>query len=259
MIEQSRPRLLMPNRRRLLQAIAGLPAFLALSRAWADEPEELPPDAMTPVHERYGQLTSYADTGTLTIRSQWPGAPESVYRSRFETAFRAPRNFFFRFDAEPDAGGDIYVLWCDGGDFQSWWKATGVHEVYSGGRGVDGFYAGGYPSGDAIFLLGAHVFPQALPYGPSSRLINLQEAGEEAINGHACSKFVADGRQTGVVTTDIRPTTIWVDKEITLVRKVQTDAQDGSPKDVVDTHIYDIEPTADPDLPDDKFTFTPPE
>jgi outer membrane lipoprotein-sorting protein len=236
-----------------------LPAFLAFRRARAEgEPEALPPDAMTPVHERYGQLKSYSDTGKLTTRYQWPGTSETDSHYRFETAFRAPRNFFFRFDTEADSGDDTFVIWCDGGDFQSWWKATGVHEVYSGGRGADGFYAGGSPTRESVNLLGPHVFSQALLYGPTSRLIDLREAGEEDVAGHACSKFIAAGRQTGVVTNEARPVTIWVDKEVTLVRKVQIDAESGSQKDLVDTILYEIEPTADPDLPDERFQFTPP-
>ena len=260
-----RPGTIAPSRRHFIRTIAGGVALAAMSRAFAQsdgagggEGGPPPPDAMTPVHERYAALTSYADKGTLTVRSQWPGAPETVDHHRFQTAFRAPRNFFFRFDADPASSGDIYVLWCDGGDFQSWWKATGVQDVYDGGRGADGFYAGGYPSRDSIFLLGSNVFSAALPYGPTSRLINLRDGGEETIVGHACGKLIADGRQTGVVTTDIRPTTIWVDKELTLVRKVQTDAQAGSPKGMIDTLVYEIEPVANPDLADDRFTFTPP-
>jgi outer membrane lipoprotein-sorting protein len=253
------PRLSLPDRPLLLTAMGALPALLAFQRARAEgEPEALPPDAMTPVHERYGQLKSYSDTGKVTTRYQWPGTPETGGHYRFETAFRAPRNFFFRFDAEADAGDDAFVIWCDGGDFQSWWKATGVHEVYTGGRGADGFYAGGSPTKEAVNLLGPHVFSSALLYGPTSRLIELKDAGEEAIAGHACSRYVAAGRQTGVVTNEERPITIWVDKETTLVRQVQMDAPAGSQADLVDTILYEIEPEADPDLPDERFTFTPP-
>jgi hypothetical protein len=253
------PRLIAPNRRSLLKASLALPALLAFRAARAeDEPEALPPDAMTPVHERYGRLQSYADKGRITIRYQWPGTPETDSHYRFETAFRAPRNFFFRFDTEEDSGDDSYVLWCDGGDFQSWWKATGVHEVYNNGRGANGFYAGGSTTKESINLLGPHVFPHALLYGPTSRLIDLADAGEEAVAGHACAKFTAAGRQTGVVTNEARPTTIWVDRESTLVRQVRVDAEAGAQADLVDTTLFEIEPEADPDLPDERFTFTPP-
>ena len=251
---------ILPTRRRIVQAMVALPAVLALRQARAEgEPEELPPDAMTPVHERYGTLTSYADTGKVTVTYQWPDTPETVDHYRFETAFRAPRNFFFRFDAEPESGGDTFVVWAEvSKPFQSWWKATGVHEIYDGGRGVDAFFAGGSPTKELVNLLGPHVFSQALLYGPTSRLINLQDAGEEAIAGHACSKYVADGRQTGVVTNDIRPITVWVDKDLMLVRKVQQEAQTDAPKGLVDRMVYEIEPIANPELGDDRFVFTPP-
>jgi len=255
----SLPPIALPSRRLILQGLATALAASAIRPARAEgEPEALPPDAMTPVHERYGQLKSYSDQGKVTTLYRWPGTPETDTHYRFETAFRAPRNFFFRFDTDDDSGDDSFVLWCDGGDFQSWWKATGVHEVYSNGRGADGFFAGGSPSKDSINLLGPHIFPKALLYGPTSRLIDLKDAGDEDVAGHACSKYAAAGRQTGVVTNDARPITIWVDKEVTLVRKVQIDTEPGSQADMLDTILYEIDPVADPELADDRFTFTPP-
>ncbi len=261
MIKLNRPGLILPNRRRLLQAMIALPSLLAFKSALAQgdgEPEALPPDGLTPVHEFYKSLTSYSDTGKVKLTYQWPGTVATYSHYRFETAFRAPRNFFFRFDVEEDTGTDAYVLWCDGGDFQGWWKATGVHEVYDHGRGVFGFLAGGSPSKDSINILGPNVFPQALLYGPWNRLTGVEDAGEEDINGHACSKFTSNGRQTGVVTLDKRPIVVLVDKESTLVRKIQMEAQHDSPKDFVDRGEYEMEPVANPDLPDERFTFTPP-
>ena len=60
------------------------------------------------------------------------------------------------------------------------------------------------------------------------------------------------------MTSDTRPVTIWVDKELTLVRQVQIDTEAGSQAEMIDTILYEIEPVADPDLPDDRFKFTPP-
>jgi hypothetical protein len=128
---QARDReLLLPHRRLILQGLATMAAATWLRPALAEDGDPSappPPDALTPVHERYAALKSYSDTGKLTTRYQWPGTAETDSHFRFETAFRSPRNFFFRFDTEADTGDDTFVLWCDGGDFQSWWKATGVH------------------------------------------------------------------------------------------------------------------------------------
>ena len=51
---------------------------------------------------------------------------------------------------------------------------------------------------------------------------------------------------------------IVADKEVTLVRKVQIDTEPGSQADMLDTILYEIDPVADPELADDRFTFTPP-
>ena len=70
--------------------------------------------------------------------------------------------------------------------------------------------------------------------------------------------ITAGGRQTGVVTSERRPTTIWIDKDAGVIRKVLLEPQEGSPAKLIDLTTYAVEPSADPDLPDERFTFTPP-
>ena len=252
-------RLLMFNRRRLLTSILALPLVLP-ARVFAEGEDDAPSQGpMAPVAARYAALKSYADKGTVTTDYQWPDTPRVTEHCRIETAFRAPRNFFFRFDRDPDAGGDIYVIWCDGrGPFQSWWKSTGVHEVYDGGRGASAFLTGDETTKGSANVIAPHLFPQALLYGATLRLLDIGEGGEEAVDGHPCRKITAGGRQTGVVTSERRPIAIWTDKDGGLIRKVLVDRKEGSPAGLIDLTTYQIEPIADPDLPDERFAFTPP-
>jgi hypothetical protein len=254
-----------PLRRRavlhLAAALAVMPQLRALAQEEpVDENLGLEPDNLvTPVSAAYQALTSYADTGTVEYRYQWPDTPLLVEHSRFETAFRAPRNFFFHFDADPASGGDAYAIWCDGGDFQSWWKATGIHTVHENGQGAAAFLTGQSPTKDAANLVAPHVFPQALLVGPTYRLIAPTEGQPESIDGHACHTIVATSRVTGTQTVDHRPITVWVDDELGLVRKVHVEPEADSPPGLIDELTYLIEPQANPDLPDDRFTFTPPQ
>src|SRR5665213_3308674 len=92
-----------PTRRRMLALVAGLAFIPSMRQASAqDEPAlGLEPDNLVlPITARYQSLKSYADTGTVETRYQWPKTPALlVEHHRFETAYRAQRNFYFRFDA----------------------------------------------------------------------------------------------------------------------------------------------------------------
>lgn len=251
------------TRRSTLAGLAALGFMQAVRRALAqDEAAEalgLEPDNLIgPITAKYQSLASYADTGTVETRYQWPDTPMLVEHHTFETAFRAPRNFFFRFDADPASGGDAYVIWCDGGPFQSWWKATGEHTVHDNGQGAVAFLTGQSPTKDAANLVAPHLFPQAELVGPSYRLIAPVEDGTDAVDGHACHRIAATSRVTGAQTVDHRPTTVWVDDELGLVRKVHVDPEEGSDPKLVDEITYLMEPEVNPELLDSRFTFTPP-
>jgi hypothetical protein len=252
---------LRPTRRRTLALLAGFAIAPSLRPAFADDdadPGLEPDNLMMPVTASYQALKSYADSGTVETRYQWPGTPTMlVEHHRFETAFRAPRHFFFRFDADPTNGGDAYVVWCDGGPFQSWWKSTGQHMVHNNGQGAIAFLTGESPTKGSVELVAPHLFPKAL-YGPAYRLLAPTADGSEAVNGHACHRINAAARITGVQTQDHRPTTIWIDDALGLMRKVRVEPEADSPAKLVDDLTYVVEPQANPDLPDSRFTFTPP-
>jgi hypothetical protein len=241
------------DRRRIVHAfVAGL-ALAATRPTRAEESDDL----MTPVRERYAALHSYSDTGRVETTYQWPATPVSIDHYNFVTAFRAPRNFFFRFEADPAADGDVFVIWCDGGPFQSWWKSTGVHEVYDGGRGTFAFGVGALPTKDAANLIAPFLFPQAGMKGVISNLIEAKEQSQEAIDGRICRKLIASERETGMGPEEL-PITVWIDNDSGLVRRATTEAQAGSAAGLIDRIDYTLDPLADADIPDDRFSFAPP-
>jgi hypothetical protein len=207
---------------------------------------------------RYQNLTSYSDIGTVELRSTWPGAPLTIEKHRFVTAYRAPRKFFFRYDANDDESGDAMVIWCDGGPFQSWWKSTGVHEIYNNGRGATAFLSAQYPTRDTANLIAPHFFPKAKLPGPSVGLIDPREIEDEEVNGVLCRRIAATSRVTGVVTVEKRPIQLSIDKEIGLLRKILVSKEPGTDNRYVDDKEYVIKPVANPQIADDQFTFVPP-
>src|SRR5262245_59201371 len=85
-----------------------------------------PGDLLAPTREIYKTLKSYSDTGVLID-------DQSGFHHTFKTYYRAPRQFYFEFNMDAKAGGWRYVMWCDGGDFQSWTSVLKEHNVYPRG------------------------------------------------------------------------------------------------------------------------------
>lgn len=246
------------SRRAMLTALSTLPLFASPTRLFAGgtvgTAGESPISALS-VH--YKGLTSYADTGTVETHLRWPGAPGATEQHTFRTAFRAPRNFFFCFDAQ-NGSGDALVIWCDGGPFQSWWKATGVHEIYDGGRGASAFLNAASTTSDTANLVAPHLFSQAKLPGPTTGFLDAAAGGEEKLGQRQCHKITASQRTTGVQTIEKRPVTLWIDAETNLVVKVLMDTPAGSAPDTADRKTYLIEPVANPALDDASFNFKPP-
>src|ERR1043165_9301032 len=87
-----------------------------------------PDDLVTRTLAAYSNLRTYSDTGV--VLDQFGPKADNVYRHTFKTFFKAPRNFYFEFNADARSGGDRIVIWCDGGDFQSWQASSAQHNTY---------------------------------------------------------------------------------------------------------------------------------
>jgi hypothetical protein len=251
-------RSLLMRRRALLGGALGLMAATLIRRAAADDApaaEGLPPDALTPIRERYLALQSYADTGTVLAEQQWTGAPVVTESGSFTTYFRAPRNFFFEFNEGEGAGGDRLVIWCDGGDFQSWWKTTNVHDVYDGGRGALAFLLALSPTMGTSNLVPGLIFARAELGGAVAGLREARDDGEEEVDGARFAKVHADILVAGNVTRT-QPTTMWIDPETKLIHRLLED----TPPDFggLNRRTTVLKPQADIEIEDSRFTFEPP-
>ena len=139
-----------------------------------------------------------------------PNGPPIVERHVFETRYRAPRNFFFQFDEDPKAGAERFVIWCDGGDFNSWWSTTRVHDVYSGGRGALAFAIGSQPTRGVTTLIPPLIFPRAAMKGPLLVLQDARLVARDNTGNRAAHRIVARVRlsyATGL-GEQVRPATV---------------------------------------------------
>jgi outer membrane lipoprotein-sorting protein len=234
--------------RRLLPATA-IAAALTLAPAGASD------DVLARSRAAYAALRSYSDTGIVTVETQVPGAPLAIERHTFTTRYRNPRHFYFEFKKDASAGDERLAIWCDGGDFQSWWSATGVHEVFSGGRGVSAFTSAVFPTQGAAVQIPPVLFPAAEMHGPFVDMKDVRALGFEDAGGRRSHKIA------GVVQSHFgsaRPITVWIDAETLLVRKIV----EGTPVEAAAGHVDRVTTTFDPrpnlTMADSEFRFAVP-
>jgi len=210
---------------------------------------------------KYAALKTYSDTGTVKTELVLAGNtdPPTVETHTFTTFYRAPRQYFFEFKKDPNVGDERFVIWADNEDFNTWWSATKVHDTYPKGQGTEAFALGAFPTKNSDMQLAPLLFAQAGMHGPLTDLKILRSDDDEQVNGHRCHKIVGEvglAYGTGTVT-NIRPTTIWVDAESMLIRKVLEDTPKGEPG--VDRVTTTFDPQADAKIDDAHFRFSPPQ
>ena len=241
------------TRRAALWVVAASAIALSLTR-FAKAQEEAEPDALTPLRERYAALETYADTGTVLVEQQWDKT-EIRQSGKFTTLYRTPRNFFFDFTEDPDTGTDRFVIWCDGGDFQSWWATTNQHEIYDGGRGANAFLLAEYPTIGTSMAIAGLIFARAEIGGPVAGLTDIREAGEEEFGGRVFRRIAADTIVAGSVIRP-HPTTLLIDPLSLLLHRLVEDTPPGSVG--LDRRTTTFTPEANVHIEDRSFSFAVP-
>ena len=211
------------------------------------------PGLLARVKTAYAALTSYADTATISTEQALPGVSDTLKASHsFSTKFTGPRQFKFDFRG---GEGDRYVIWSSGDSFFTWWKSTGVTEEYPKGQGATAFATAQQPTSGGALMIAPLLFQDAGLVGPLSSMESPEFVGEEMLDGRATYK-IRDDVRLNHWSAGTRPTTVWIDAETLLVRKVVEEKP--SDTDLTDVIITTIKPEANPQIPSSDYTFTPP-
>jgi outer membrane lipoprotein-sorting protein len=217
-------------------------------------------DVLEQSRAKYAALKTYSDAGTVTTEYAFASSdPVAVEKHTFTTFYRAPRQYFFEFKKDPNVSDERFVIWADRTDFNTWWSSTHVHDTYPKGHGAEAFALASFPTRNSSMQLSPLLFAQAGLHGPIVDLKVLTSDQIEQVNGHRCHKLVGEvglAYGTGTVT-NIRPTTIWIDAESLLIRKVLEDTPKGTGG--IDRSTTTFEPQADVQIDDAHFKFTPPQ
>jgi outer membrane lipoprotein-sorting protein len=229
-----------------------LPA-LVLSAWLAPANADTPTDLLAPTRAAYKALKSYSDTGVLIDDA-------SGYRHTFRTYYRAPRHFYFEFNMDPKSGGWRYVMWCDGGDFQSWTSYWKTHETYQRGsdttRSAFAKFSGGTQG--TIVMIPSLIYAGSGLVGLLDEFADAANVGAEIVSGRRSTKLMGVARSTYPASGrvhNVRRTTVWVDAENQLVRKVFEDTAKGMPAVLKASRTILFEPQANPTIDDSKFRF----
>lgn len=249
------------RRRRITIAVSIVISCLILVSSVNNGSHASPPeDVLEQSRAKYAALKTYSDSGTVVTEYAFGNSdPLVVEKHSFTTYYRAPRQYFFEFKKDPNVGDERFVIWADNADFNTWWSSTNVHETYPKGQGVQAFALGAFPTKNAAMQLAPMLFAQAGLQGPVVDLKILSADQIEQVNGHRCHKIVGEvglAYGTGTVT-NVRPTTIWIDTETLLVRKILEDTAKGTTG--IDRVTTTFEPQADMQIDDTHFKFNPPQ
>ncbi len=208
----------------------------------------------------YASLKSYADTGAVVNEFGSASSP-SVERHTFRTYYRGPRHYYFEFNEDKKAGGERYVVWGDDEAFHTWWSTTGVEYTYPKGQGTGAFVGGAVTTKNSLVQIAPLLFSQAGLVGTLTEFGEASVAGTETVGGRPCHKLIGIARSVYPATghvTNVRRTTVWIDVEALLVRKVFEDTPRGTPAGSVSRITTIFEPQTNPTLDDSKFRFTAP-
>ena len=231
---------------------------LALGLSWTIPVAATQPDVFAKSKALYAGLKTYTDTGSVDYEFGPAKSPSREHHT-FKTFYRAPREFLFDFVKQQNS--DRFVIWGDAEAFHTWWQSTGIQELYPKGQGAGAFAAAATPTSHAVMMLAPLLFAQAGLAGTLTELGDIKPAGTETVNGRQCQKLVGVAKSVYAATgheTNIRPTTVWIDAETLLVRKVFEDSPQGTPASDVLRFTTTFEPRANPALDDALFRFTPP-
>lgn len=238
---------------------AGIPPLTASQAAL--------PEVLTKSMAQYATLTSYADTGTITVDTGG-----TLEEARFATYFRRPtRDLLFDFQAlssttvstkfKIDMSGYRTVVWMFKGEMQTYDQALSTHERITPDAQVSALQGTGHPTHGSSIMITSLLYPEArMP----SAIRQIQEAtlvGVEDITGRRCHKvtgtafaYYPSGQRTGV-----RPVSVWIDTETLLIRRVLEDTPEGygDGKGVL-RYTFDYVPQANPAIDDSRFQFSVP-
>jgi outer membrane lipoprotein-sorting protein len=205
----------------------------------------------------YAALKSYADTGTVV--NEW--GTEQVNHHTFKTYFRAPRHLYFEFNEDKKEGGNRYVLWGEGEDFQDWSSDSQTHNAYPKGRGRNAFVSAGHPTSNVVSVVPSQLFPDAGLVSVMTELAEITAAGTESLNGRSTHKLTGIARSmygTGHVF-NVRPVALWIDSETLMIRKIFQDTPKGYGQPGTRLRFtFTFQPQVNPQLEDARFRFVPP-
>ena len=135
-----------------------------------------------------------------------------------------------------------------------------MHNVYPKGKGTTPFITSTYPTAGASTQMASLLFAGAGLVSTMGELADMTPAGTETINGRPAYKLMGVARSmygTGY-EHNVRRTTVWIDTETLLVRRIFEDTPKGIPAGSRSRKTTTFNAQKNPALDDSQFRFVVP-
>lgn len=204
----------------------------------------------------YATAKSYRDEGEVIVEKRPPGAALYQEHAKFRTRFSSPKHFLFD-QTKIGGGNERYVIWSDGERFSTWWSATGVHEKYERGKGLQAFSVSAFPTMGAVMQIAPLLFATSDLVGPVRSMTDAELLGVEATGDRCLYKLSARIRLNHWAEAD-RETVVWIDASDFLIRKIVEETPSNAAVGQVDRTTTILTPAVGKPAPAAEFLFSPP-
>ncbi|MEZ5595796.1 MAG: DUF2092 domain-containing protein [Pseudomonadales bacterium] len=219
-------------------------------------PQSASAEILKRMRNAYATAKSYQDEGEVMVEKRPPGAELYLERATFRTNFSSPKNYLFD-QTKSGSGNERYVIWSDGERFSTWWSATGVHEKYERGKGIQAFSVSAFPTMGAVMQIAPLLFATSDLVGPVRSMTNAELLGVDASGDRCLYKLSARIRLNHWAEAD-RETVVWIDASDFLVRKIVEETPSNAANGQVDRTTTTLTPAMGKPIPAADFLFSPP-
>jgi hypothetical protein len=206
----------------------------------AEEPESAK-EIVKALLATYRELKSYQDTGVVTTVFHRGDDEIHTTERPFQIAWVSPDRFRFEYSDRSILGKENrYVIWMNGKLVSSHWTLKNGPKIEQGlARALAGAVG---VSGGSASLIPSLLMPDTVPWGPVSRLEELQRVEDQDLDGHPCRRVKGKLEQSTY--------TLWIDRESMILRRVdiQTPLKDFIAETEITLEPKVNEPVAEEDL-----------
>jgi outer membrane lipoprotein-sorting protein len=228
-------------------------AFKSDARAdQADKDNLTAEQILTRMTKVYANCKTYSDSGSVKTLLVKTGG-NTTSKLLFTTAFVRPGRFRFEYTGKSDNVDDVYIVWCNGKQVQTWWAvAPGIKREDSLDDALAGAVGVSKGSAQTIPVL---LLPKEVTGGHLTDEMPGAKRIEDAKLGKVDCFRIAGKIVSHTSSVKSDSATVWIEKKSFLIRRIdEHTAQNDFSSEKTTTYT----PEVDGNVPDKMLLFNPP-